>query len=191
MIKVLSKKSTLVLFALGLLLASNAANSTADSSDWKLYGAVNEPITGDAMVFYNPASREVLPNKNVRVWVKGLAHDDIQKRLEDNANNKIFIDDAAKKLASNYIPPVLAINKIIGIDKIDVIINEEIASKSNLNPTFKALYEINCKSIKIRALDLYVHSKDGRVGISNIKKDWSYISPESNANNLRLLLCNN
>lgn len=158
-------------------------------ADWKYFGAtiLSE---GKAIAFYDAEGAEQLANRNVKVWTKAFTD---QAEFTRRANRKTNINSAAKKLSENYIPPFCLVDSK-NCEKLETAVNviswEVTASDEYLTPNSRILFEIDCGQNMIRTLSVMQYKKNsGLVHSWSGSDKWEYISPETNAETLRKIVC--
>ena len=158
------------------------------AAEWKFSGGLT--ISGEEMItFYDTESLNYLPNGNVQVWSKIIR----QSVFESKFTNieKDIIKKSADKISSGYSPPYsLVQNNLSSEDYMDIITWEVLANYYNLQPYGKTLNEINCQENKIRTLTVTIFKDNGEIKDSKkLSREWDYISPESNGEILKKILC--
>lgn len=171
-----------------LLLVPVAAIAQTDDVDWKFYGGAN--VTNHtSLCFYDEKSIESLENKNVKVWVKCAASEDLDKLDANSDAEKRIVAASVEKLHNRYVPPVVTVIHDLNSEQItSLIIYEETANSDLIKPESRLLYELNCPERQIRTLSVsfHLHGKDGG---SDSPGNWMDISPETNVARLFKLLC--
>jgi hypothetical protein len=156
----------------------------ADDPNWKLFGG-----TDDSYLYFAAGDIERLPDGHLRVWTKGLSVKQVNSAAEKAVKDKGSISRIA--FASIVDSPPLSGVKNLSKDEItDVVIEEDVANHSDLQPVIRVLYELDCAGKMMRTLSIYVR-KGGKTGRSNSPAEWMYVPPESNAATLHTLLCEN
>jgi hypothetical protein len=156
----------------------------ADAPNWKLFGG-----TDDSFLYYAAGNIERLPNDHLRVWTKGLSVKQVNSAAERAVKDKGSLSRIA--FATVVDSPPLSEVKTLSKDEItDIVIEEDVANHSELQPVIRVLYELDCAGKMMRTLSIYVR-KDGKTGHSNSPDEWMYVPPETNAATLHALLCGN
>lgn len=165
---------------LTLILSAVTANAQALDVDWKMYGAAS----GD-LCFYEAKGVSRTAAKLLRVWTKCLPQKDIDGiNIEKDLGGKI-LENTARKVVDRYIPPIATIEDT-GFDQgVAVIQYEQTANLSNLTPSARFLYEVDCPEQKLRELSIWVRDK----GSSDRERPWTHAAPETNGGRLVRLLC--
>jgi len=159
------------------------------AADWKYFGGTVLPKSETVIAYYDAESIEYLSNGNIRVWTKAVNPSEVTKILE----KKEVIKKSAQKLAQGYFPPYVLLNpypKTSYNSNIDIIAWEEAANHYEIKPKARILFEINCNEKMIRTLSTILYKNDG--GVTNGSNDpdkWSYISPETNAETIKNIVC--
>ena len=161
----------------------------ASGADWKYFGGTVLSKNKTVIVYYDSESVEYLSNGNVRVWTKAVIPEDVEKILK----KKEVIKKSAQKLIQGYDPPYVLLNpypKTSYDSYIDIIGWEEAANHSDIKPKIRILYEINCNEKMIRTLSTTFYENNGGVIKGSDNPDnWSYISPETNADTIKNIVC--
>jgi len=176
-----------LLMAITVIMAFGAVELWG--ADWKFFGGSAKPKVDQIFVFFDNEGIEYLPNGNVRLWTKVVIASEVWKIAE----KKEVIEKAADKFASGYSPPYLLSkpNPAPSLDDIVAIIaSEEAANHSGIKPKGRLLFEINCKEKMSRYLSGTSFRADGSAESSTrTPQEWEYISPETNFDTLRKILC--
>ena len=161
-------------------IASCLLVGNAFCADWKYYGEFTSAPDIQKVTFYD--SNSIIRNNNsVKLWVKIVLYSDIEKSLE----NKLVIENAKKKIANGYSPPIAKIYP----NAITPAYLEEAVNETTVKSNAEILYEIMCDNNKLRKISGASFNNDGiRVQRFGITK-WEDIVPESNAENLAKILC--
>lgn len=171
----------LIIFAFG----------TVDSwgADWKYFGGSPLSKTEIVFVFFDNESIEYLSNGNIRVWTKAVIPSEVGRITE----KKEVIEKAAQKVADGYFPPFVLSNpnpESSHDDIVLIIASEEAANHLEIKPKGRFLFEIDCKTKMLRTLSGTNFMNDGSLKSSTrTPQEWGYISPETNGDNLRKILC--
>ena len=165
-----------------------ASIAQASEVAWKLYGW---PSTddGDTVCFYEAIGVTQTPNRHLRVWTKCLLQKDIEGIDINSDVGRKIVENAARKLADKYIPPIAIVNESIDYDKaIMVMHDEEAANVSGIKPHARFFYELDCSEKMARRLDTYIVI-NGKSGFSHKPSDWEYAGPKGAGTNLLEILC--
>ncbi len=178
------KKIFIIMF---LLIVLNSVE--AIGADWKYLGGA-KLVKGEVVLsYYDTESVKYLPNKNVRVWIKGVKSSEVERIRKKN--EKQIIEKSAKKVANGYFLPYASVTPGTSFDDyIEIIAWEEVATYSDLKPRLKIFWEINCTEKKIKTLTITSYNNDGVPNGDSKDSDWEYIPPESNSETLEKILCN-
>lgn len=172
----------------------------AHATDWRFAGNVDNI---DASYF--DADGIQYPDKDtVRVWVKYISVNTINRYFESN-HRKQVIDDTAKKIASGYIPNYVALEPVQRTlpsdpnqkeDKLrnilaEVISGEVIANKAVVHATSAIFYEIDCKGKRIGLLEYIKYRTYGSIEKSQSleRPQYDSIKPDSSGEWLSMLVC--
>ena len=182
--------------ALGLRLSSVVVFTlaaygygSAEDIDWKLFGGAS--LDGPSLCFYDQAGLVRLPERRIRVWTKCLTQKDLDVALSatNHAASRV-IDQAAAKVVSGYVPPIVASGQL-GSDKIGLIAEEELwADQGSIEPQSQMLAEFDCSQRMHRQLSFTVRVQ-GKFRSDDKIHDWEYVPSEGNAAQLLKLLCPN
>ncbi len=176
------------LWSVFALLLASAGSAQAADVDWKVYGAANVDQKAE-VCFYEANGVTAKPDTLVRVWAKCLLQADIKKIDVKKAFGGAILEESATRVAHHYLPP-LATVEITNSDQIvDYTLYEVIADlATNLEPTGRMLYEIDCSEKKVHELSIFIR-RNGATYSRNTPSDWQYIAPETNVARLAKLLC--
>src|SRR4029078_1466887 len=134
----------------GLAMAAMtiATASYAADVDWKLYGIAD----AEQLCFYDALSVVQRPDGKVRVGTKCLLHDDVVAiDPKQELGNKILAE-AAKKLKTGYVPPILVGAETDNEQIATTIAYEQAADISAIAPHSSVFYELDCAQKMIREL---------------------------------------
>lgn len=160
-----------------------ATASYAADVDWKLYGIAE----ADELCFYDALGVVQTADDNVRVGTKCLLQKDmVAIDPKQELGNKI-VAEAAKKLKTGYVPPIL-----VGAEKDNdqiatTIAYEQAADTSGIAPHSSIFYELNCAQKMMRELNTNI-SVNGQQGSSS-EPNGQFVPPEENGKWLLKLLC--
>jgi hypothetical protein len=160
----------------------------ATGSEWKFFGGSTFP--DEKMInFYDAESLKYLSNGTIQVWIEAIGQSEFNNKM--TTNEKDIIEKSAKKVVNGYSPPYsLVTDKTSYEDSIDLISWEELANHSVLQARTKMLFEINCNENQIRTLTATIFEDNGNIKKSKkLTGEWDYISPDSNAETLKKILC--
>jgi lipoprotein-anchoring transpeptidase ErfK/SrfK len=173
-----SKLTGLAMAAMTIATASYAADF-----DWKLYGIAD----AGELCFYNALSVVQTPNGHVRVGTKCLLHEDIVAiDPKQELGNKILAE-AAKKLKTGYVPPILVGAETDNEQITTTIAYEQAADMSGIAPHSSIFYELDCAQKMMRELNTNI-SVNGQQGSSS-EPNGQFVPPEENGKWLLKLLC--
>ena len=161
-----------------------------DSSvDWKLYGGASSKQVGEnQFCFYDAAGISQEAKGHIRVWTKCLLVKDMdQIDIKKDFGGQI-VEGAAEKVHNHYVPPYAKIENSNFDQAIDIIRYEVTADVSDVEPSSRIFYELNCTDNMMRELDISV-SENGKSGSIHKPREWQYIAPETNGSRLSKLLC--
>jgi hypothetical protein len=185
-------KPTLAIAALALVALPTDALPQEPNVDWKLYGGIGPPVDQPGYCFYEAKGIVHQPDTHIRVWTKCL----LQKELDGVDIQKDYggaiLDNAARKIASYYIPPIALVEQNVDVKQAVVITQyEETADIAVIKPIGSILYELNCSDRMLRELSLSFRAKgkNSRDQSHDQPLSWRYIPPEGNAATLRQILC--
>src|SRR4029078_4089703 len=167
----------------GLAMAAMtiATASYAADVDWKLYGIAD----AEQLCFYDALSVVQRPDGKVRVGTKCLLHEDVVAiDPKQELGNKILAE-AAKKLNTGYVPPILVGAETDNEQIATTIAYEQAADISGIAPHSSILYELDCAQKMIRELNTSgsVNDQD-----SSNEPNAPFIVPEENGKWLLKLL---
>jgi hypothetical protein len=175
---------------IGVLLMVGFDGPEVHGADWKYLGGSKVAKGEDAIIFYDAEGVERTPNGNVRAWTKAFTDKAAFNRTE---KKKKTVEGAARKLVVGYVPPYCLVDpkNCPSYDTaIDMIGYEETANDTYLQPRMRALYETDCEKKMIRTLSIILYKKNGGVDSESNPGEWNHISPETNAETLHKVLCN-
>jgi hypothetical protein len=109
-------------------------------------------------------------------------------KLSIKAKDPLITSSALRVLAKDY-PLVASIEDLNHDQLVDMILSEEIANKANLDSESRIFYEIDCAGKRVRALSIFMMSKNGQIKSSDNEGVFSYIAPETNGERLFKLIC--
>jgi hypothetical protein len=182
------KSVGIFVFTFFIVIGASVGLALALDVDWKFYGGATLDDGVFHQCFYDANGIVKQPDTHMRIWTKCLSVKDIDS-IETNKEpfNKI-VENAAQKIARGYVPPIIIINKI-EFDKIaDITAAEQIADISDIQPSSRILYELDCSQMMLRELSIYMQ-QEGKTGTSNKPRDWQYFAPETNGATLSKILC--
>jgi hypothetical protein len=161
----------------------------ANGADWKYYGGTVLSKNKTVIAYYDSESVEYLSNGNVKVWTKVVIPEEVEKILK----KKEVIKKAAEKVIQKYSPPYCLLNpypKTSFDDYMNIIAWEEAANQDKIKSRARIFFEIDCKEKKIRVLSTTIYENNGGVVKGSDNPDnWSYISPETNADTIKNIVC--
>jgi len=177
----------MILF-IALLITTFLNGAEAQGADWKYYGRGDLPQSETVMKYYDAESIERLPDGHVRAWTKGISLSEVERVM----NLEEVTKRAASKIKAGDVPPYILSNpKPEPSSDVNtrIIVWEEAANYDVIKAKLKVFYELNCKSKKIRNLSMISYKNDGGTETKSDIDKWTYISPESNSETLRKILC--
>ena len=181
-----------------LVILSLAVN--AEASDWKLAGHSGGDDQRGEFLFYDNQS---LTNTSgiVKFWTKGIANKTLEKIINSKKPSEDVMNEAAKKVASNYSPPIFSTKQFqknyptkeqLKSAIVDAVIYETIVNISRPKEKSEMLWELNCNSHQIRTLEINLFDSKGEFsGHTKTSLEWKNIPPDSNGENWHQLFCNN
>jgi hypothetical protein len=145
-----------LLCAFLLLILCNSAYSQAEQDDWEFYGGTE--IGKEVLItYFSLSSVEKMQNGHVRVWIKSLPAKEIQKILDAKKGNDLLVKGAGRRIASGYIPAYCLANDCTQEQLLDLVLDEEIANRSNINVRAKIFYELDCAGKKIPEFECFYY----------------------------------
>jgi hypothetical protein len=185
----------LAVIALMMTASANCTVAIASDVDWKYFGSI--AVSGDkTSCFFDLRGSVETPDRHIKVWVKCLRMKAMESiDIEKDFGGKIRTD-TIKKMVDGYIPPyslpedtdsdqATEVAKSIG-----VAINEKIADVSDIKPTIRIFYELDCSKTMLRELSIEFFDVDGRISSSKYSAtEWKYVAPETNVARLQKILC--
>jgi hypothetical protein len=180
-------KRTGTLGSIVAVASTMACAAHAADVDWKVYGFAS--VAGPEVCFYEAISIARPPDGSVRVWTKCLAQKDLDAvDIKAEYGGKI-VQNAARKMNRNYVPPIATVVETIDFDQATIITAyEETANISYIKPHSTIFYEFNCAEKMMRELSLRIET-NGQYGSSDTPSAWKFVPPESNGARLIKLLC--
>jgi hypothetical protein len=177
------------IFFITLLIVMLLSGAKANGAEWKFVGSYMLLKGEKTLAYYDTASVEYISDGKVRVWTKAITQAEFERILKKK--EKQIIETSGSKLAKQYYPPYVLLNPETSFDQyIDIISWEEVANDSEIIPRLKTFFEINCREKKLRVLSITYFNNDGGVVTSSKEAgEWAYISPESNGETLKKILC--
>ena len=160
----------------GLAMAAMtiATASYAADFDWKLYGIAD----AEQLCFYDALGVVRTPDGKVRVGTKCLLYEDVVAiDPKQELGNKILAE-AAKKLKTGYVPPILVGAETDNEQIATTIAYEQAADISGIAPHSNVFYELDCAQKMIRELNTDI-SLNGQQG-STTEPNGQFVSPEEN-----------
>jgi len=155
------------------------------AADWKYFGG-SVVSKGETIInFYDADSIEYSYNGNVIVWTKTV----IPAEIEKKAREKEVIQKAANKVIKGYTTPYF---KFIPYERdtyVEITAWEEAVNHYKINAKTNILFEIDCADKKIRMLSGVSYKNNGEIESNSKNNDWNNISPESNGETLKNILC--
>ena len=177
----------LVLLLSQCLGPSNAMAQSADV-DWKMFGGASLE-NRNSICFFDSKGVNKMANGQIQVWTKCLPQSEIDTIDTTIGNGKKAIEETATKIMNGYAPPMAIIDSHLDYDQImGVITYEQFANSDLVKPESRILYQFDCDGRRLRELSILIEI-DGKSGSIQEPRDWKYISPETNANRLFVLIC--
>lgn len=176
-----------LLFALAVGFSFFIQPLCAHASDWKFYAGYYESSSDMLGLFYDNAS---LSRKGgiTTVWNKTVRDKELIKAL--NEHDEELIAKIKNIFDKGYMPPYAKKHNMSDV-QIDNIVKFEVAANSSYAKTLnKVLYEINCKTRKVRIISSVAY--DDNEVVKNIDRrvsDWVFVSPDSNSDALVQVIC--
>ena len=162
------------------IIASCFFAGSAFCADWKYYGEFSTVPARKDVLFYD-ANSIINSNGSGKLWVKIVAHADIEKCLE----RKSVLEKVSKKMADGYIPPIVKVlPKVTNAADLEGAANEP-----SVKSQAEILYQISCSENKYRKISGAAADKNGVLNRPFGISAWEEVAPESNADNLAKLLC--
>ena len=181
-----------LLAAIALVIVGSDAFSTvarASDTDWKLYGSTER--NGDIeLCFFDIKAATKVPDDHIKVWTKCLHKTDMDSiDIEKDFGGRI-VENAARKMAHMYIPPIALIEDDVDFDRAtNFAAFEEIADIANIKPSARIFYEIDCAKIMLRELSVQIVDVNGKSSTTHSANEWHYVAPETNGARLQKILC--
>ena len=176
----------ILFIALLITVFLNGAN--AHGADWKFYGSSDLSKSETVIAYYDAESIERFSNGHVKAWTKTISLSEVERIMKVEEVSK----KAERKIEARYVPPYILSNpkpKPSFDYNMRIIVWEEAANYDVIKSKIKVFYELNCKRNKIRNLSITGYKNDrGPETRPKIDK-WTSISPKSNAETLRNILC--
>lgn len=154
--------------------------------DWRLIGmTASSPA---AYVFYDANGVRKLPNGRFEAWLKTLPGPATEKAASKLADDQAHLDHMTKKIAAGYVPPVGLDHELSSKELTGVVLMEEVANASSVQPVIRMLEEIDCENRVSRDLSLQAHLNGQDASIEKTS-EWQHLAPETNMSRLHLALC--
>lgn len=179
----------IALLSFFLLFAPHSISANSKGDDWKLYGSATLDGNDEVTVFYSSSSIQKLQNGHIRVWVKSLAHAQINQTLNAKRGKDARVERVAKKMVDGLSTPIAKIESLTSDQIAGILLEEEVANEALLVPRAQVFYELNCATRQIKGLSLNFVDKAGKRGSTSKEGEWDYVPPESIANRLMKMLC--
>jgi hypothetical protein len=168
-------------------VVGTTASAFAQDVDWKMYGSAS--VGAPSICFFDNKSVSHTTDSHIRVWTKCLPRQDLGGDFTKTERGKTIIENAARKMIQGYVPPIIAIVRVMDFDQsADVIATEEVANLGDIEPMSRMLFELNCPERMDRRLSTYLNVK-GRTVFEDKPSAWQYIAPETNVAYLHKILC--
>jgi hypothetical protein len=177
------QKSTCgALAGVAMVAMTIATASYAADIDWKLYGIAD----ADELCFYDAQGVVQTPDGKVRVGTKCLLQKDIVAIDPKQELGSKIVAEAAKRLKSGYVPPILVGAETDYEQTAMTIAYEQAADMGGIAPRSSIFYELDCAQKMIRELNNV--SVNGQQGSSS-EPSGEFVAPEENGKWLLKLLC--
>ena len=147
-----------LIVAAGIIASAvSSATARAEDVDWKEIGVAT--VGGEIVVCFYDTVSIIYAGSHTRVWVKCIRQQDVEDTIADKGVlGKKIVDNAARKIISGYVPPLVAVGGIDSQQSLTVIVGYEAAANIGAMPTHsRVLYELNCSERMIRRLSTYFH----------------------------------
>jgi hypothetical protein len=188
-----SLSPTLIVIGFALCLAAGVSFG----SDWQFFGYTKQDNI-EAYQFFDSESIQHPADNTARVWLKSIRLKNLDRHI--NQNDKALIEKAAKKVASGYSPAFFQLEPIQRRyeDKselmkagIQMTLYEVAANADGMQSVIKMYFEVDCKGRRYKVLDGIFYKANGDISPRNFPRraDYEYISPDSNAEWLRQMVC--
>jgi hypothetical protein len=147
---------------------------------------------GQFALFYDANSTERdARNGHVQVWTKCMDQKDMDNFDRKSDLHKKIIQAVVEKIAKGYVPPYAVIDKSVDFDiAMNIILREQFADLSYVQPFARILYELDCPAKMSRELSVSVRTrKSDRYENEDTPSGWTHTLPEGNGANLNKVLC--
>ena len=171
-----------LIMAAGIIASAvSSATARAEDVDWKEIGVATVGGGEIVVCFYDTVSI-IYAGSHTRVWVKCIRQQDVEDTIADKGVlGKKIVDNAARKIISGYVPPLVVVGGIDSQQSLTVIVGYEAAANIGAMPTHsRVLYELNCSERMIRRLSTYFHI-GGSEAFDEKPQDWEHVPPEGDA----------
>ena len=178
-----------LIMAAGIIASAvSSATARAEDVDWKEMGVAT--VGGEIVVCFYDTVSIIYAGSHTRVWVKCIRQQDVEDTIADKGVlGKKIVDNAARKIISGYVPPLVVVGGIDSQQSLTVIVGYEAAANIGAMPTHsRVLYELNCSERMIRRLSTYFHI-GGSEAFDEKTQDWEHVPPEGDAATLTKILC--
>jgi hypothetical protein len=173
----------LALVALGGLSVSYAQEL---DTDWQAYGTAKLD-DGLSLLFFDAAGVVRHANGHADVWTKGLPQGALTRALaaEPKGDDKI-LEFLKQRAARGYEPPLL---RLVDTRRDLVMGYEAAANVSGVQPSVKAMFELDCVNRLYRLLSLrfFIGANAGLHDES--PSEWRHVSPETPESHLVQIIC--
>ena len=173
---------------IALLITIFLIGAKVQGADWKFYGSSDLSKSESVIAYYDAESIERFSDGHVKAWTKTISLSEVERTMKVEEVSK----KAERKIKAGYVPPYVLSNpkpKPSFDDRMKIIVWEEAADYDVIKTKMKVFYELNCKRNKIRNLSIIDYKKDGGPETRPKIDEWTSISPKSNAETLRNILC--
>lgn len=187
-----------IIAALTLLALVESLSATiAHASEWQ-YAGYAKANGVESHQFFDAESISRPTKDVVRVWVKAIRVRNLDRY--NKTHEKSVSEKVAQKIAFGYSPQFLMLPAIraqfadagkLENANIDLTIYEVIANESGIKTFHQFYFEIDCLGKRIRMLDGVSYNDRGEPSGKSAKHagDFSFISPDSNAERWSLMMC--
>jgi len=172
--------TALFAFAVGM----SSAFAQPSGADWKLFGTNNVLELNWCFFDVNTLVRGT--NGHTRVWTKCISLTKLNEKIKDS--DQQLVEDAARKHAGGYQPPILKIEPFDLEQRIHTVALERLANIGGIKPTTQIFMELNCSERMYREVNIHV-DYPGHEQHSYTPREWKYAPPESNGATLLKLVC--
>ncbi len=173
---------------IALLITIFPNGAKVQAADWKFYGSSDLSESESVIAYYDAESIERLSDGHVRAWTKTISLSEVERIMKVEEVSK----KAERKIKAGYGPPYILSNpnpKPSFENNMTIVVWEEAANYDVIKSKTKASYELDCKENKIRILSIPGYKNEGGPETRPKIDEWTSISPKSNAETLKNILC--